>query len=180
MGGGTFSENLSAVPFGNTATYQLIGAPSNVSLDESTITISGNSDQPFRSLFFEVVATDQFALSDTMRYHLVDPTKPINPVTSTTNEAPWEDVPNSFNLLPGHPNPATDHHIIQFDLVKPTSVKLNVFDALGRNVKEVDLGWLSGGLASYQLDTDALPPGFYVYQVLTQSQSVNQQFVLVN
>lgn len=177
--GHPFSETLKAVPPGGQATYHLVNAPSSVTLNESTVTISGESNQPYRSAFFDVVATDGFAQTDTMRYHLVDPSKPFNPIVTSIKGPQWDDIPRSFNLLPGHPNPASDHHVVQFDMLEHATLRVEVYDALGRQIKNVDLGWHSPGLTSYLLDTAAFSPGSYFYRVMTPSHVFGQQFVLV-
>ena len=58
-------------------TYSLVNAPSTVSLRTDQVTIGATSSQPYRSAFFQVVATDAAGRQDTMWYHLIDPSKPF-------------------------------------------------------------------------------------------------------
>ena len=87
IGGRSFRINgsvqldaLSVSPLGGPVTYSLVGAPSFVTLAGSDVTIGAVSNQPQRSLYFQAIATDADGRTDTMWYHLVDPTKSIDAV----------------------------------------------------------------------------------------------------
>lgn len=72
-------DTLRISAIGGPVTYSLLNAPSSVTLNDSTITIAETSNQANRSLYFQAVATDTDARKDTMWYHIVDPTKPLDP-----------------------------------------------------------------------------------------------------
>lgn len=77
----TFYQNdeLSVNKFGSSAavTYTLSGAPSNVSLEGNTVSISPEFNQTYRLRSFRVIAQlgSDVTLRDTMNYWLVDTTK---------------------------------------------------------------------------------------------------------
>lgn len=60
---------------GNELTYDLINAPTGTSISGNTITFG--LTQSSRNHYFELVATDDFGRSDTMYYHLIDMSKPV-------------------------------------------------------------------------------------------------------
>jgi hypothetical protein len=70
--------------------------------------------------------------------------EPLPPPESTVgvNEP---DVPGAALALRGSPNPATREMTFAFDLVRATSVDLDVFDTAGRRVATVAHGWRAAG-----------------------------------
>jgi hypothetical protein len=78
-------------------------------------------------------------------------------------------MPMRFALHPNQPNPARGTTVIPFDLPVPASVRLDVFDLLGRRVATVAEGGYPAGfhVAEWHL-SDAnggrVRPGVYVYR----------------
>jgi len=72
-------DTLRVSPLGGSVYYSLLNAPDFVTLvDDSVVTIGGASTQSYRSLYFEATATDAEERQDTMWYHIVDPSKPLD------------------------------------------------------------------------------------------------------
>lgn len=82
MNGSIQKDTLRISSLGDEVTYSLMNEPDFVTLQQdSIVTISAESTQPIRSIYFQALATDQSGLQDTMWYHIVDPSKPrVNPV----------------------------------------------------------------------------------------------------
>lgn len=179
MGGGDFSETLWAAPIGSTVTYELLDAPSNVSLDGQEVTIGGSSDQPFRSRFFQVIAKDEAARTDTMWYHLVDPSKPFNPAPGSTAKEEVEVPERGFRLSQNHPNPVMDSTTIEFALDEAGSVRLTVFDLLGREIQTLVDEVMLPGLHRVGFDSRGLPSGNYSYVLETPRGRASRQLSVI-
>lgn len=63
------------------------------------------------------------------------------------------------------PNPTRAHATVTLSLDAPASVRVTVFDALGREVRALYDGRLSAGPHPFSFDTSALPAGTYVVRV---------------
>ena len=63
------------------------------------------------------------------------------------------------------PNPATDTARIDFDLASEASVRLEVFDTLGRRVAVPVDGVLGAGPYRPEVDVSAWPQGVYLYRL---------------
>ncbi|MBO6574373.1 MAG: peptidoglycan DD-metalloendopeptidase family protein [Rhodothermales bacterium] len=176
---GTFSETLAAVPFNRSASYHLVNAPSNVMLDGSTVTIGGTSDQEFRSRFFQVVATDEHALTDTMWYHLIDPTKPLDPPAGATTTDRTHDLPQQLSLDAGFPNPAAGRYELTVSARQPSTARVAVFDLLGRRVHAFESS-LASGPNSFAIGTAGWPGGTYLVRVQTADGSVSRLFSVLD
>ncbi len=79
INGSTQKDTLRVSSLGSAVTYTFLNSPSFVSLSDSVITVGGTSNQTTRSLYFQVRAADGTGQSDTMWYHVVDPSKPVDP-----------------------------------------------------------------------------------------------------
>jgi hypothetical protein len=87
--GSVQTDRLTLSSLGGPVTFTLVNAPSSVTLTSDTVTIGRTSTQPYRSAYFQVVATDSAGRQDTMWYHLVDPSKPFfSPQTQVAWDSP--------------------------------------------------------------------------------------------
>ncbi len=69
------------------------------------------------------------------------------------------------------PNPVTDQATLALTLATPTPVRVEVVDALGREVLRLDAGVLGVGRQSLALDMSGLAPGAYVARVVAGEAS---------
>ena len=82
-----------------------------------------------------------------------------------------EILPLEVALLPNYPNPFDSHTTIEFALPEPKSVRLVVYDALGRQVRTLRNGFMDAGHHSVMWDgrNDAgstMGSGLYFFQLL--------------
>lgn len=109
-----------------------------------------------------------------------------NPITQT---ARWSTtvgisqtgtaVPEKYALHQNFPNPFNPSTSIRFDIVRQGSVKVIVYDALGRETKLLVNENLSPG--SYLADFNAsdLPSGIYYYKIITAEFSDVKKMLLI-
>ena len=74
-------------------------------------------------------------------------------------------LPASFEVLGNYPNPFNPSTNIRFSLPQMSSVRLIVFDILGRRVSSEDLGPLSAGTYDHVFSAARLASGVYYYQL---------------
>ncbi|MEL6590932.1 MAG: T9SS type A sorting domain-containing protein, partial [Bacteroidota bacterium] len=78
--------------------------------------------------------------------------------------------PTILNRFQAFPNPVEDQLQLEYDLLKPTDVKIQVFDAMGRMVYAQNEGLKASGNQAAQLDLQRLSPGVYVVQLSTTQE----------
>lgn len=180
--GQRYEETLQVSSLSEPVTYHLVNPPSFVHLTDDTVVIEGSqADQPYRSSYFQVVATDAGGRTDTLWYHLVDPTKPFNPLSDqlagvvSTETA----LPNtSFLLEVPHPNPAQDTATIHYTLNTSQFVHLEVFDLLGRRQATLVAKAQSPGRYSPSLRTASWAAGVYTIRLATAAGQQTQRLVI--
>ncbi len=74
-------------------------------------------------------------------------------------------IPNSFTLSQNYPNPVQNTAFIRYALPENTSVKLEIFDTLGRQVSTLINEEQPAGWHELSFDTSALPSGAYFYRM---------------
>ncbi len=103
----------------------------------------------------------------------------VGELTNTATEPTGEGVPGSYTLRQNYPNPFNPTTNIQFDVVAPGHVRLDVFDVTGRLVSTLVNATLSAG--SYQTTFDAkdLPSGMYLYRMTAGDQVLTNKMLLL-
>ncbi|RLB70000.1 MAG: hypothetical protein DRH04_04310, partial [Deltaproteobacteria bacterium] len=86
---------------------------------------------------------------------------------SDVGDDPFTGLPEGFTLHQNYPNPFNPSTTIAFNLPSRSSVLLEVFDILGRQVNEFDFGVLSAGEHDYTYDASSLSSGIYFYRIVT-------------
>lgn len=86
----------------------------------------------------------------------------------------------ALELDQNYPNPFLRFTTIQFRLSNPSVTRLRVFDLLGREVKQMDLGMMPSGVQSVQLDARKLSSGVYVYRIEAGASEGAARMVVMN
>ena len=73
-----------------------------------------------------------------------------------------DDTPQPFRLSAARPNPFSTTTRLQLSLDAATSLRVAVFDALGREVMTLHEGTLQAGTYNLRLDGSNLPTGLYL------------------
>ncbi|MDP2885453.1 MAG: T9SS type A sorting domain-containing protein [Ignavibacteria bacterium] len=74
-------------------------------------------------------------------------------------------IPTQFALYQNYPNPFNPSTTIEFDLAYPSSVKLIVYDVLGKEIVRVVDDVRSAGHYALRLDASPMPSGVYFYRL---------------
>ncbi|HEY9166065.1 MAG TPA: T9SS type A sorting domain-containing protein [Candidatus Kryptonia bacterium] len=75
------------------------------------------------------------------------------------------DVPKEYALYQNYPNPFNPSTNVRFDLKETSSVKLIVFNSIGQQVSEYDLGQLEGGRYAREIDMSRYASGVYYFKI---------------
>ncbi len=78
-----------------------------------------------------------------------------------------EDIPVEYNLYQNYPNPFNPITHIRFALPEADTVKLTVYDILGREVVRLVDGHLNAGLHTVKFDASELSGGMYIFRIKT-------------
>jgi hypothetical protein len=92
-----------------------------------------------------------------------------------------EDGPGPFGLaLAARPNPATGQAVFAFVLAQPGSVRLGLFDALGREVAVLVEGARPAGFHEVTFEVGTLPVGVYLARLEAGRQVLTQPITLAH
>jgi hypothetical protein len=141
-------DTLRLTPLSPAATFTLIGAPVGITLAGPVLTVGTSSSQETRSAFFAVEVRDAAARADTAWYHLVDPTKPLEPAAGLA--AP--ELPAGGLRLWSWPNPSPQAAAVAIDLPQGGATALRLFDASGRLVRTLLDGPIGAGRHAVRWD----------------------------
>ncbi len=88
-------------------------------------------------------------------------------------------APSQLALHPNFPNPVRDQTTIRYELPRPGTVQLNVFDVMGRRVAQLVSGPQQGGRNETTFRADRLPSGVYFIRLHVDGQSLSRQMTVV-
>jgi hypothetical protein len=98
----------------------------------------------------------------------------LNEIINTSNLAAKD-----FNLYQNYPNPFNPTTKIKFDLPKLSDIKITVFDAVGREVKNISQNGLTTGSYEYEFNGENLSSGIYYFKLQTNEFSKTVKMVLM-
>ncbi|MBS1492895.1 MAG: T9SS type A sorting domain-containing protein [Bacteroidetes bacterium] len=88
-------------------------------------------------------------------------------------------IPDKFSLSQNYPNPFNPNTNIKFALTKSGFIKINVFDALGREVKNLVNENLPAGEYEVSFDGGDLNSGIYFYKLETDGFTETKKMILI-
>ena len=177
-------DTMHVSPLGGPVTYSLIHKPAWVTLTDSIVTVPATSAQTTRSLYFQALAVDGAGRSDTMWYHIVDPSKPQGEQTAVEEPIAFA---GALQLSPPSPNPVQGSTSLRFASRAGAAIHLAIFDPSGRQVRTLLDGVPSGGGASGVARWDGkgergrkLPAGVYFARLQSGTEQATRRVVLLN
>ncbi|MCI0716977.1 MAG: T9SS type A sorting domain-containing protein [Chlorobi bacterium] len=88
-------------------------------------------------------------------------------------------VPVKYSLSQNYPNPFNPATTIEYSLLKPSNVKLVVYDANGKEVIKLVNEYKPSGYYRLIWDASALPSGVYFYEITTDEFKDSKKMVLI-
>jgi hypothetical protein len=89
------------------------------------------------------------------------------------------EVPESFSLSQNYPNPFNPTTNIKFQIAKSGFVKMIVYNALGKEIKNLVNQQLQPGTYEADFDASNLPSGVYYYRMETEGFTQTKKMVLI-
>jgi len=87
-------------------------------------------------------------------------------------------LPGEFKLHQNYPNPFNPTTVVAFDLPVKAEAELEVFDLLGRQIEQINLGILNPGHHTVDFDGSSLASGIYLYRLKAGDFSGIKKMVL--
>jgi hypothetical protein len=95
-------------------------------------------------------------------------------ITQTGNN-----IADNFALYQNYPNPFNPTTKIKFDLPKLSDIKITIFDAAGREVKNISQSGLTAGSYEYEFNGESLSSGIYFFRLNAGQFSKTVKMVLM-
>lgn len=95
-----------------------------------------------------------------------------------TDSRPYQ--PSDFKLYQNYPNPLNPSTTIQYDLAKPSTVTLKVYDIKGAEVATL-ISAQHQGAGSYAIEFNGshLPSGVYFYRLITEQGTISNKMIIL-
>ena len=97
--------------------------------------------------------------------------------TTSTEEPVLEPI---AQLFPNYPNPFISRTTITFSLESPTYVRLQVFDLLGREIAQLEDGFLADGVYEREWNVENFSPGIYLYRLALGNTVKTRRMTLIH
>jgi len=122
---------------------------------------------------------------DPVDYNLIEAS--VNDQQFDRNIVSVESVPapTDFRLLQNYPNPFNPETTIEYELTKPTSVKLVIYNLLSQHVKTLVERWQTAGKHSVSWDGTGedgqtnMASGLYIYELRVDSDVTRRKMLLM-
>lgn len=94
-------------------------------------------------------------------------------------DEPLSGLPDEYTLEQNYPNPFNPTTNIRFGLPESSTVRLEVYDLLGRRVAELQNGPMQAGFHTVSFDASRLSSGVYLYTLRTEGTTLTGKMLLV-
>ncbi|MBN2415704.1 T9SS type A sorting domain-containing protein [bacterium] len=91
----------------------------------------------------------------------------------------YEEVPETCMLYHNYPNPCNSGTTIRYTLSESGMVRLTLYNTLGQRVNILEDRYREPGTYEYQLDTQTLPSGLYVYTLRINDFTSRKKLVIL-
>ncbi|MCH7975835.1 MAG: T9SS type A sorting domain-containing protein [Bacteroidetes bacterium] len=98
---------------------------------------------------------------------------------TATAQEPGETLPASYTLSPVYPNPFNPQARFTLEMAEAQSVRISVFDLLGREIRVLHDGSLSAGSTGFVIDGAGLPSGLYVVRAAGDTFTTSRRMTLL-
>ncbi len=118
---------------------------------------------------FEISKDFQYAVGNQSRYVLVFP------IT-------WTSIQEDMGLIEGlnysYPNPAGNTLNIEFNLLEPSNVKIELVDLNGALIKSITDGFMDAGEQHLSADISAIPSGTYILRLTIGGKTYTEKIIV--
>jgi hypothetical protein len=90
-----------------------------------------------------------------------------------------DQIPTEFALRQNYPNPFNASTVLNFSIIQPGHVKLNIYNVLGQHVVTLVDGHYEAGRYSVTWDAGDMPSGVYFARLQTDEETANRKMMLL-
>ncbi|KXK45715.1 MAG: cyanophycinase-like protein [Chlorobi bacterium OLB5] len=87
-------------------------------------------------------------------------------------------IPNKTELYQNYPNPFNPVTVIKFYIHEPAVAEIKIFDVTGKEVMNINMGYLLNGYYNRNINLSHLPSAVYFYRLITGDISLSKKMVL--
>jgi len=143
----------------------------------------GNGVEPVANAL--VTLTDQADPGRTFNTHTDDHGKYSIQITQTGIDEEPSGNPGDFRLIQNYPNPFNPSTVIGYQLTRPSHVRIEIYNVLGRKIKTLLDGFESSGsgqISWYATDDhqQGVPAGLYIYSLHAGNVRLNRKMLLID
>ena len=113
---------------------------------------------------------------DDLKTEVIDGKVYLQVVSSVLNDAT---IPKGFKLNQNYPNPFNPTTMIEFAIINPQNVSLDIYDLSGRHIENIYRGFRNTGIYSVRFDASNLSSGVYLYKLTTQRGTETKKLTLI-
>lgn len=135
----------------------------------ATAKVSGRHD-----LYLKFIGTGTDRLFRLNTFNFTTKTIPTGIGDNSSNE-----IPSGYSLQQNYPNPFNPNTIISFNLPRESSVKIKVYDILGRLVADLLDDVKSAGNHTVEFNGSSFSSGIYLYRMESSNQTFTKSMVLM-
>jgi hypothetical protein len=125
----------------------------------------------------DTISFSVFSYLDTTKH--VDSSVQLVVSILDVGDEPLAELPHGFDLHQNYPNPFNPTTTISFSLLSRSNVALSVFNVLGQQIYQRDLGVLPSGDYDIEYDGSGSPSGVYFYRLVTDLGVQTRKMVLL-
>jgi hypothetical protein len=108
----------------------------------------------------------------------------VNPITSISFNQNEPESAESFCLFQNYPNPFNQNTAIQFEILRPSLIKLEIFDILGKLIysfptEQMEIGKYSKVWNGKDNTGTQIPSGIYCYQLKSMGYKQIRKMILL-
>ena len=89
------------------------------------------------------------------------------------------EIPQDFNLSQNYPNPFNPSTKIDFSITSASSVKITIYDVVGREVVSLVDEYMPVGNYTVTWEAAGLPSGIYIYKMAVNDYSSTKKMILL-
>ncbi len=147
---------------------QMVVDSSNIVAFGASITLEGNTTYFWKVSAINFYGEGSFSAVRTFSTAKTTGIKSVN-----------EGIPLGYTLSQNYPNPFNPSTRIAFSVPKTTRVRLNILDALGREVALLANGEKTAGVYELQWEAGNLPSGIYFYRLQAGEYRETKRMILL-
>jgi hypothetical protein len=145
------------------------GAEATTAADRYNARIVMGDELPVIMIGYPYYSDEEFTHSGKVEFY----------ITMLSSNEEEQARPEQFSMEQNYPNPFNPTTVIRYQLPEPASVKLEIFDLMGRKISTLLDRRQSAGAHSIEFDASDLSSGVYIYRLQTGGFVSTKKMMLI-